>query len=91
MSSPEAFRINDRATLAAFMRRHSFATLVTHDGSIPHATHLPVLLEDDLGPGGTLVTRMARANPQERHFEEGREVAEMLRRGHPFPPPSQLS
>ena len=88
MYSPEAFRINDRATLAAFMRRHSFATLVTHDGSIPHATHLPVLLEDDPGPNGTLVTHMARANPQWRHFEDGREVMVVFTGPHAYVSPA---
>ena len=46
MYSPAHFTIEDAATLAAFMRQHSFATLVTQDGAAPFATHLPVLLDE---------------------------------------------
>lgn len=88
MYSPEAFRIHDRATLAAFMRRHSFATLVTHDGSMPQATHLPVILEDDPGPNGTLVMHMARSNPQWRHFEDGREALVIFTGPHAYVSPA---
>ena len=74
MYTPAPFKIDDPAELRAFMRRHSFATIVTHDGTAPHATHMPVLLEENRGPHGTLVSHMARANPQWRHFENGQEV-----------------
>ncbi len=50
------------------MRRHSFATLITHDGEAPFATHVPVLLHADGGPHGTLVAHIAKANPQWLHF-----------------------
>lgn len=68
MYTPEHFRIDDRDTLHAFMQRHSFATLVTHDGQIPHATHLPFLLNPTHNSHGSLLTHMARANPQWSHF-----------------------
>lgn len=68
MYTPDHFRIEDRDTLHAFMQRHSFATLVTHDGQTPHATHLPFLLNPTHNSHGTLLTHMARANPQWSHF-----------------------
>jgi transcriptional regulator len=65
MYIPTSFRIDDRDTLHAFIRRYSFATLVTAQGE-PFATHLPLLLDPDRGRHGTLVGHFARANP---HWE----------------------
>jgi len=88
MYSPDQFKVHDPATLAAFMRRHSFATIVTHDGELPHATHMPVLLREGEGPHGTLVSHMARANPQWRHFEEGREALVIFQGPHAYVSPA---
>jgi transcriptional regulator len=62
MYVPASFRIDDRATLHAFMLRHSFATLVT-TGTEPYVTHVPLLLDADRGPNGTIVGHFARPNP----------------------------
>lgn len=88
MYSPEAFQVHDAATLAAFMRQHSFATIVTHDGAVPHATHMPVLLEQERGPHGTLISHVARANPQWRQFENGQEVLVMFQGPHAYVSPA---
>jgi transcriptional regulator len=88
MYSPDHFRVDDRETLHAFMRRHSFATIITHDGSHPHATHMPVLLEAHQGPHGTLVSHMARANPQWKHFDDGREVLVVFTGPHAYVSPA---
>jgi transcriptional regulator len=88
MYSPDHFRIDDPALLAEFMRRHSFATIVTHDGSVPHATHMPVLLRENRGPHGMLVSHMARANPQWRHFENGQEALVIFTGPHAYVSPS---
>lgn len=68
MYTPAHFQVNDRDTLHAFMRRHSFATLVSQEGGVPQATHLPFLLNPTQGEHGFLLSHMARANPQWRHF-----------------------
>ncbi len=68
MYTPAHFQIDDRDTLNAFMRQHSFATIVSSDGNVPQATHTPVLLNPTQGPHGCLLSHMARANPQWRHF-----------------------
>jgi transcriptional regulator len=88
MYSPAHFQIEDRATLQAFMRRHSFATVVTHDGSAPFATHMPVLHHAEGGTHGTLITHMARANPQWRHFADGREVMVIFHGPHAYISPN---
>lgn len=88
MYSPDSFKVTDPATLAAFMRQHSFATIVTHDGAVPHATHMPVLHDPDKGEKGTLVSHMARANPQWQHFEDGREVLVIFTGPHAYVSPA---
>ena len=88
MYSPAHFQVEDPATLRAFMRRHSFATVVTHDGSAPFATHMPVLHHEEAGTHGTLITHMARANPQWRHFADGREVMVIFHGPHAYISPN---
>ncbi len=85
MYSPAQFQVEDSETLLAFMRRHSFATIVTHDGTMPHATHMPVLVREK---EGTLVSHMARANPQWRHFENGQEVLVSFTGPHAYVSPA---
>lgn len=69
MYVPFSFRMDDPAELRAFMRRHSFATLVTQGRVGMVASHLPLLLDPDAGPRGRLLGHMARANPQWRDVE----------------------
>jgi transcriptional regulator len=68
---PAHFRIDDDATLHAFMRAHAFATLVTLVDGAPFATHLPLLVDAD-GDGDELILRghIARANPQWETLED---------------------
>lgn len=66
MYVPASFKMSDAAELHAFMRKHSFAMLVTHGKDCMTATHLPLLLDADAGTHGTLLGHMARANPQWR-------------------------
>ena len=88
MYIPPAFRVENADKLAAFMQRHSFATLITHDGTAPFASHLPVLLRPGEGPKGTLVSHMARANPQWQHFTSGAEVLVIFQGPHSYISPS---
>jgi transcriptional regulator len=88
MYTPALFQVEDPATRVAFMRQHSFATLVTHDGTASFATHMPVIFHAEVGPNGTLVTHMARANPQWRHFADGREVLVIFHGPHAYISPS---
>ncbi len=88
MYSPTHFKITDPETIRAFMRAHSFATIVTHDGDVPHATHMPVLFETETGEHGTLVSHIARANPQCKHFETAREVLVIFTGPHAYISPA---
>lgn len=88
MYIPPAFRIQDKGKLAAFLRAHSFATLITQEGDAPFASHLPMLFRPDAGLHGTLVAHMARANPQWRHFADGREVLAVFHGPHTYISPT---
>lgn len=66
MYVPASFDESDPVRLHDFIRRYSFAILASQgeDGLI--ASHLPLLLDADVGPRGRLSGHMARANPQWR-------------------------
>ena len=88
MYIPSAFRIEDPSKLADFIRRHSFAALITHDGKAPFASHLPMLYRPEVGRHGTLVSHMARGNPQWQHFTSGAEVLAIFHGPHSYISPS---
>jgi transcriptional regulator len=64
MYVPAHFAETDSAALHNFIERHSFGLLVSQVDGVPFATHLPLLLDRDSGPHGTLIGHVARANPQ---------------------------
>ena len=66
MYRPTHFRQDDPAELQALIDSVPFATLVTIAEGRPIASHVPMMLDADLGPNGTLVCHVARANPQWR-------------------------
>lgn len=88
MYMPELYRENDLPTLHALMRDNSFATLVTQHEGAPFATHLPLILEPDEGPYGTLLGHVARANPQWRDFDAAQEVLVIFQGPHTYVSPS---
>ncbi len=88
MYIPPAFRVEDASKLAAFIQKHSFATLITHDGTAPFASHLPTLFYPGVGSHGTLVSHMARSNPQWQHFASGSEVLAIFHGPHCYISPS---
>ncbi len=67
MYSPPYNRVEDRRELVEFMRRNSFALLVTATGGVPQASHLPVIIAD--GAAGIVIhSHMAKNNPQWQEF-----------------------
>ncbi|MDB6016325.1 MAG: FMN-binding negative transcriptional regulator [Pedosphaera sp.] len=88
MYIPSAFRVEDVAKLIAFIQRYNFATLITCDGAAPFASHLPMLFYPGAGCHGTLVSHMARANPQWQNFASGREVLVVFQGPHSYISPS---
>jgi transcriptional regulator len=61
-------RVTDKREIVSFMKRFSFATIVSTTDQVPQATHLPftVVYEDDII---TLHAHFAKANPQWKNLE----------------------
>lgn len=87
MYIPKSFAETNETTLHEFIEQHSFATLVSSDGTEPFASHLPLLLDRHAGPHGTLIGHMARANPQWR-TAEGQQVMVIFHGPHTYISPS---
>jgi len=84
MYVPEIYAKKDVPALHDFMRRHSFATLVTQHQGESFASHLPVMVESGIGACGTLVGHLARNNPQAADFSEGAEVLAIFHGPHAY-------
>jgi transcriptional regulator len=87
MYVPPAFARTEPAELFDFIEANSFAVLVSTHGGEPFATHLPLLLERDAGPHGTLVGHMARANPHWKDLD-GQPVLVVFSGPHAYVSPS---
>lgn len=68
MYIPELNQMNDRAEVLEFMRRFSFAILITSADDKPIATHLSFLVEER-GEKMALISHLALENPQWKTFE----------------------
>jgi transcriptional regulator len=66
---PSSFQEDNPRALHALVQAIGFGLLVTVEEGLPHATHLPMLLDPAQGPQGTLFGHVARANPQWRSFD----------------------
>ena len=64
MYIPSSFSETDLTKLFDFIEQHNFGLVVSQLNHEPFATHLPLLLDRQAGPFGTLIGHMARANPQ---------------------------
>ncbi|WP_121810397.1 FMN-binding negative transcriptional regulator [Mucilaginibacter kameinonensis] len=63
MYTPKHFQLTDEQEAINFMRRYSFATIVTATDNVPFATHIPFLVskrDDKI----VLSSHFAKANPQ---------------------------
>ncbi len=88
MYVPAQFAENDRAKLFEFMRRHSFATLVSGGVEDPSVSHVPFLVDAERG---TVAGHVARANPHWRTLEQVQEVLVIFGGPHHYVSPSWYS
>jgi len=72
---PPLFREDQVPVLHEFIRQQPLATLVTHGPSGLFASHLPLLVDAEPAPFGTLSGHLARANP---HWQEAPTGTEAL-------------
>lgn len=85
---PQHFAETRPAVLNDFIRRNSFASLVTHGSGGLVASHLPFLYEAGGGPHGTLLCHLARANPQIADLRAGGEALVIFTGPHAYVSPS---
>ncbi|WLI12532.1 MULTISPECIES: FMN-binding negative transcriptional regulator [Pseudomonas] len=74
MYTPSNFAIDDLNELHQQILGTRLAVLVTRGEQGLQASHLPLLLNVDQGPNGTLYGHLARANPQWRELQNGAEA-----------------
>lgn len=70
-----AFRETRIEVMHALIRAHPLATLVSAGGGALEANHLPLLIDPDPVPNGTLRGHVARANPLWRQPPDGEVLA----------------
>ncbi|MEW5797779.1 MAG: FMN-binding negative transcriptional regulator [Bacteroidota bacterium] len=68
MYTPPRHKESDRKAILDFMKKYSFATMVTAGDGKPIATHVPFIVEERNGKT-FLLTHIARANDQWKDFE----------------------
>lgn len=87
MYTPPSFKEEDPEVIHAMIRSNNFGILFTSGPQGPMATHLPFTLEVGAG-GATLVSHMARANPQWKDLDPGVEVLVVFGGPHVYVSPS---
>ena len=89
MYIPKHFAIAETAACHQVIVENGFGELVTvDDAGLPFASHLPFLLDPARGASGTLMAHVARANPQWRHFTNGKPALAVFRGPHAYISPS---
>ena len=74
MYTPRAFALDDLPEIQQLIRHTRLAQLVTFGEQGLLASHLPLLLNPDEGPNGTLYGHLAKANRQWQDLQDGAEV-----------------
>jgi len=84
MYIPSGFGETRQEYIEDFIRKHSFATLISSDNGRPMATHL--LLDLTEGPSSRLLLggHIARVNPQWRTFHEDKEILAVFSGPHAY-------
>ena len=74
MYTPRAFALDDLPEIQQLIQHTRLAQLITVGENGLQASHLPLLLNPDEGPNGTLYGHLAKANPQWRELQNGSEA-----------------
>ena len=88
MYQVDAFREERIDVMQALMRDHRLATLVSVQDGVPQANHLPLLIDPDPAPNGTLRGHVARANSVWRQVQVGCEVLAIFQGPQAYVTPS---
>jgi transcriptional regulator len=74
MYTPKDFAVDDPEAIRQYLHLHPFAILVTETAQGMVATHLPLTLEEQGSPHGTLIGHISRANLQWRESDHAHEA-----------------
>ncbi|KAF2389239.1 FMN-binding negative transcriptional regulator [Pseudomonas frederiksbergensis] len=74
MYTPSSFAIDDLQDLHQQILATRLAMLVTHGEQGLQASHIPLLLDAEQGPNGTLYGHLAKANPQWKELQNSAEA-----------------
>ena len=88
MYLPDRFRVEDVARLHDFMRRYSFAVIITNAGGETMLSHAPTVLDVSRGTHGVLRAHLASTNPQVTHIGAGAEAVVLFQGPHGYVSPS---
>ncbi|HEY6337825.1 MAG TPA: FMN-binding negative transcriptional regulator [Candidatus Sulfotelmatobacter sp.] len=87
MYIPEHFRVRDHADAIAFMQSNPFVILVSSTDEGPFASHVPVVVREDIREDGdqlTLRGHVAKANPHWRYLEQQPQCLTIFHGPHAF-------
>lgn len=73
MFLPQLFKIEDFNALITFLKRNSFATVITSQNDVPYASQVPVMV-DVIDDEIVLSFHLARPNPQTKTLENNQNV-----------------
>ncbi len=88
MYDAAAFREDRVEVMHALIKAHPLATLVTTTAQGLEANHIPMLIDAEPAPWGTLRGHVARANPVWRTFNADTEVLAVFQGPHGYITPS---
>ncbi len=83
MYAPSPFKIDDPDFIEAFVKKNSFATIISSTVSYPLASHTPLLIHKT-DSGYTLSGHLAKANKHTKAFQNGMKVLAIFQGAHGY-------
>ena len=84
MFIPAYYRNNDLSEIKSFIRKNSFATLITCENDFADASHIPIELIEENENDTFLQGHISRANPQWKSFSDKRSVLAIFQGPHTY-------
>lgn len=84
MFIPAYYRNNDLSEIRSFIRKNSFATLITCGSEKPEATHIPIELIEQNNEEAFLQGHISRANQQWKSFSDKSSVLAIFQGPHSY-------
>jgi transcriptional regulator len=84
MFIPAYYRNSDLSEIKNFLRKNSFATLVTSENGRSEASHIPIELVEEENGIMFLQGHLSRANPQWRSFSNAASVLAIFQGAHTY-------